>query len=115
MSFADNVPDNNDEHSLADEILAAGMSDGDVDQTVPENATSQSNKGDFQRDFYQTIKPRRISMGNGKDLFYQDLSAEIVAYVLKHAIRSLEQEDDELVTEDKNTPPDHDDDFVDLK
>ena len=118
VSFADNVPDNSDDHSFADEILAAGMNDGDADQFVPESTSSQSNKGDFQRDFYQTIKPRRISMGNGKDLVYQDLSAEIVAYVLKHAVRSLEQEEEEFLAEDKDTPFDHDeqdDDFVDLK
>jgi hypothetical protein len=80
--------------------------------------SSSNNENDFECNFYQTIRPRRLSIGHGKELVYQDLSAEIVAYVLKHALRILEKEDEDLLLEEnqkmiKNN--EQDEDFIDLK
>jgi hypothetical protein len=81
-------------HQVADRILLASL-----DQTAAAgtsvSSVSNDDEQDFQRDFYQTIRPRRFSIGNSKDLMYQNLSAEIVAYVLKHALRALEEEDND--------------------
>ncbi|CAF3040402.1 unnamed protein product [Rotaria socialis] len=72
----------------------------------------------FKREFYQSVRPRRISIGNSHDLIYQDLSAEIVSYVLKHALRMLEKEDEDLLLAENgktiNTNEYHED-FIDLK
>ena len=89
-------------------------------------STQNGDEDDFRRQFYQSIKPRRISIGNCRDLVYQDLSAEIVAYVLKHALRSLEEEDEQLQflaweqthsNEKQSTDVnvDVEEDFIDLK
>lgn len=73
---------------------------------------SSEHDGDFQRHFHLTIKPRRIINDNKEDLAYQDLSAEIVAYVLKHAIRTLKKEQEELTATTMN---EENEDFIDLK
>jgi len=67
---------------------------------------------DFKRDFHRLIKPRRILNDNKEDLVYQDLSAEIVAYILKHALRILKKEQEQLIISIQN---EEDDDFIDLK
>ena len=61
---------------------------------MPSN--SENIDQDSECSFYQCIRPRRMSIGNSKELIYQDLSAEIVAYVLKHALRAVEQEENDL-------------------
>jgi hypothetical protein len=88
-----------------------------IDETTTNPINSSSNnieddEDNFQRHFYQAIRPRRISIGtgNGKDLVYQDISAEIVAYVLKHALRLIEKEDEDLLLAEKQN-----EDFIDLK
>jgi hypothetical protein len=90
-----------------------------IDETTAHAAlTFEDNENDFEYNFYQTIRPRRISIGNGKDLAYQDLSAEIVAYVLKNALRILEKEDEDLLlieNEKMIKKNEEDEDFIDLK
>ncbi|UJR20974.1 hypothetical protein I4U23_024080 [Adineta vaga] len=76
---------------------------------------SNDFESDFHRHFQQMIKPRRISLGNSKDLVYQDLSAEIVGYVLKHALRSIEKEDEEFFLSHCPTVNQQDGDIIDLK
>lgn len=85
-------------YSFADQIL--------LDTYDEANMTQLDDNQQFRQEFYQAIKPRRMSIGHCKDLVYQDLSAEIVAYVLKHALRSLELEDQQCEDED---------DIIDLK
>lgn len=133
VSFADNVDDENDNDSLcqysldersqiiqnaqtlANQILIAG-----IDEAAIKYQTSDCLNSDdeFQRDFYETIKPRRITRENKEQLVYQDLSAEIVAYVLKHAIRTLKKEEEQqqqLKQLNFNEANDDKDDFIDLK
>lgn len=114
VSFAENVPQPTDSLDYADPILVNSH-----DDTATVESLLDESDQDFQRDFHRAIKPRRISIGMGKDLAYQDLSAEIVAYILKHALRTVEQEDEELraLTEQQarlNTNVE-DDDSIDLK
>ncbi len=78
-------------HHLTSRILKAS-----IDEAAAKANSKQvpiSDDDEFQRDFHRTIKPRRLSIDNMEDLVYQDLSAEIVAYVLKHALRTLRQEE----------------------
>jgi len=67
---------------------------------------------DFEQEFHRTIKPRHILNDNKQDLVYQDLSAEIVAYILKHALRTLKKEQEQLIITINN---EENDDFIDLK
>ena len=129
VSFAENVPQPTDDlpyptsdregneqntHDSVDPILVNGL-DGEATRAF----LADGSDCDFQQDFRRAIKPRRVSIGNGRDLAYQDLSAEIVAYILKHALRTLEQEDEELraLTEQQVRLHENlaDDDFIDLK
>lgn len=103
------IDSTDDQKIIVDDIHTIGFQT--LMPTIDEAATNQMNTSDnmctfdvddddgddenFTRDFYQSIKPRRVSIGNSRDLIYQDLSAEIVSYVLKHAIRMIEQEDEE--------------------
>lgn len=73
---------------------------------------------EFEHRFREAIRPRRMSVGNSEDLKYQDLSAEIVAYVLKTALKLLEQEDEELLLAQSQDVPNKNEqgkDFIDLK
>ena len=142
VSFADNVGD--DEHdddsfcrysldernqivenaqTLANQILIAGINEATMNNETPKSTVSTyvNSDDEFQRDCYQTIKPRRISQENKEQLVYQDLSAEIVAYVLKHAIRTIKKEEEEEAEQQKQqqlksykTNEDNED-FIDLK
>lgn len=133
VSFADNIENDFDSDSinhqysvddqyeivrnaqtLADQILIASISEA----ATKTKSISNNNTNDdieFQREFHQTIKPRRILNDNKEDLVYQDLSAEIVAYILKHALRTLkkEQEQEQLIRPTNNN--NEEDDFIDLK
>ena len=61
-------------------------------------STSDEDSTDLHQHLRRVvIQPRRISIGHGNDLLYQDLAAEIVAYVLKHALRAVEEEDDQFI------------------
>jgi hypothetical protein len=94
------------------------MSSIDEKITHLPSSFEDNDENDFEHNFYQVIKPRRISIGNGRDLVYQDLSAEIVAYVLKHALRILEKEDEEfLLAENQKLMKknEQNDEFFDLK
>ncbi len=129
VSFANNIEhdydsDSNNQYSinnrneiirnaqtLADQILIAS-----IDQATTKSIDTSANNDEednFQRDFHLTIKPRRITSNNKEELVYQDLSAEIVAYVLKHAIRTLKKEQEQLLI--GNTNEQNDEDFIDLK
>ncbi|UJR28546.1 hypothetical protein I4U23_009781 [Adineta vaga] len=119
VSFADDVDNDSDSdsstqystndrntivrnaHTLADRILM---------ESIDEISTKKCSQYEFIEEFNETIRPRRLSSNDIEDLVYKDLSAEIVAYVLKHALRTLkkEREQVQLLTE-------HDDDFIDLK
>jgi len=107
VSFADNYIDCSvfDRPSQTNEnhIVISPSSTSSIDDEIDD---------DFQRRFHRLIRPRRISIGgSGKDLVCQDLSAEIVAYVLKHALKICEKEDqDHLLAQEKQT-----EDYVDLK
>jgi hypothetical protein len=105
VSFAeqghyDEIPQRNNPHPIdnqtdppADQNLMTSI----AETTAQTSFTFEDDENDFERQFHQTIRPRRISIGNSKDLVYQDLSAEIVGYVLKHALRMLEKEDEDLL------------------
>ena len=98
-------------HHLADQILLASVDEAiSTQQTSTLQPNVDNDDDDFQRQFYQAIRPRRMSIGYCKDLVYQDLSAEIVAYVLKHALKSLEQEEEQMMSKNEI-----DNDFIDLK
>ncbi|CAF0982377.1 unnamed protein product [Rotaria sordida] len=102
--------------TLADKILIASINATAVAKLASTNKLSNENDDAFEQDFHQTIKPRRISINNKEDLVYQDLSAEIVAYVLKHALRTLKQEQDQS-TENQLiiNQNEQDEEFIDLK
>jgi hypothetical protein len=123
VSFAENIESDNaspypvfvqqDEHvhTLADDNIMTNI-DG-----MTTHATSNfedDDETDFEHHFHQAIQPRRRSIGSGKDLAYQDLSAEIVAYVLKHALRAIEKEDEELLLTE-NHKDEQEDELIDLK
>ena len=91
-----------------------------IDEATTKKVPANNNNDDnFERDFHQTIKPRRISINDVEELVYQDLSAEIVAYILKHALRTLKKEHQQSVISTKNersiNQNEQDDDFIDLK
>jgi len=129
VSFADNIEYDNPPlkiHSYPidnEKELSQTFVDGNIMKSIDETTayispTFEDNENDFEYKFYQTIRPRRISIGNGKDLVYQDLSAEIVAYVLKNALRMLEKEDEELllIENEKMIEKNEDnEDIIDLK
>jgi hypothetical protein len=107
-------------HTLTDHSTIANIDEGTANQIKPtdKSSTFQNSANDFDRNFRQVIRPRRISIGNNKDLVYQDLSAEIVAYVLKHALRILEKEDEDLLLAENHNvinQNEQDDDIIDLK
>ncbi|CAF2829174.1 unnamed protein product [Rotaria sp. Silwood2] len=101
-------------------IVMASIDEIGPNQIDPTDTLSpiENNDSDFERNFHESIRPRRISIGNSQDLIYQDLSAEIVSYVLKHALRILEKEDeDSLLAENGKIiiKHEHNDDLIDLK
>jgi hypothetical protein len=98
--------------TIADQILVASIDEATTTTKIDTSANNQIDE-DFQRDFHLKIKPRRIKNDNKEDLVYQDLSAEIVAYVLKHAIRTLRKEQEQLMM--TTTTNEQNDDFIDLK
>jgi len=129
VSFAENVDNDSDSdeqystddrnqivrnaHTLANQILMES-----IDEATMKKVSNNSDDN-FQRDFHRTIKPGRMSSNDVEDLVYQDLSAEIAAYILKHALRTLKKEHEELVISTKNeriiNQNEQDDDFIDLK
>ncbi|CAF0898926.1 unnamed protein product [Didymodactylos carnosus] len=120
VSFAEDLDMNNDNiiddhtkiiksaHSIADKILNSSLdiltyTPSDVQQNnINQQSTSSSlsylsslpttsnNDNDFSMSFLRSI--RRPSLLENEELYFQDLSAEIVNYVLKHAIKVLKQE-----------------------
>lgn len=126
VSFADNIQYDNNNFSpcLLDQqqesIDHTNIMESINEKNLPitssfEDIDDDEDDNNFQRHFYQAIKPRRISIGNGKDLVYQDLSAEIVGYVLKHALRTLEKEDEDFLLAQEQNLINNDEDFIDLK
>lgn len=136
VSFADNIDSDDDSdiidqysiddrneiirnaHTLADQILNESI-DVTAAKAVLTNKSPNKDNDNFAEEFNRIIKPRRISINNVEDLVYQDLSAEIVAYVLKHALRTLKKEqDEEMETTVAQLVVNHDEqneDFIDLK
>jgi hypothetical protein len=123
VSFAEHTQFNQDSLSMSE--LQNELAH-DTDHASTKESADRTSKGsisdnydnDFDRRFRQMIKPRRISLGNSKELVYQDLSAEIVAYVLKHALRAIQKENAEaLLSQDQPLVDgsDGNDDIVDLK
>ncbi len=110
VSFAEDIEVNNSD------LIVSTLTDGKIMTNNEEINTPnlEDDETNFQDYFHQVIRPRRMSIGNGKDLVYQDLSAEIVAYVLKHALRAIEKEDQELLLT-KNQKDEQDDELIDLK
>ena len=110
-------------HLLADQILVVGIEQVTTQilssHSSPVCNTDDTSEDAFQRDFHQTIKARRLSGDNPEELIYQDLSAEIVDYVLKHALRTVKKEQEmaalTMQTEPSERTNDHDDEFIDLK
>jgi hypothetical protein len=99
--------------TLADQILNASISEATTKTKAISNNNTNDDDIEFQREFHQTIKQRRILNDNKEDLVYQDLSAEIVAYILKHALRTLKKEQEQLIRPTNNN--NEEDDFIDLK
>jgi hypothetical protein len=124
VSFADDVDNDSDSssdnrystddrnqivhnaHTLADRILM---------ESIDEIANHNRADDDFVEDFRQTVRPPRISTNDAEDLIYQDLSAEIVAYVLKHALRTLKKEHKQAGLASKHDRIVGEDDFIDMK
>ncbi|CAF1023315.1 unnamed protein product [Adineta ricciae] len=120
---------NNAQHSLPDKsslshhksVSFAGynqfVKEDEGSTGEPANQTYKSyRETDFDQQFRQMFKPRRISLSESEDLVYQDLSAEIVGYVLKHALRMIEKEEDEKFTQSQNdSVREQDGDTIDLK
>ena len=133
VSFAENIENDSDsyEHyslddreeivrnaqTLADQILVASIHQATGTTHSKNQIVFEDDDEEFQRDFHSTIKPRRIFNDNKEELVYQDLSAEIVAYVLKHAIRTLKKEQEQLITTTTTTTTKQgqNEDFIDLK
>ncbi|CAF1207418.1 unnamed protein product [Adineta ricciae] len=123
VSFADDVDadsdsdsDINNQYSVDDRNTivqnARTLADQILLDSIDEISMNKYSEDDFIDDFHHTIRPRRISSNNVEDLVYQDLSAEIVAYVLKHALRTIKKEQEQITSETEHT---NDDDFIDLK
>ena len=106
---------NNAQHSLPEKpslshhksVSFAGcnqfVKEGEGNTCEPASPTHKSYcETEFDRQFRQMFKPRRISLSDSEELVYQDLSAEIVGYVLKHALRMIEKEEDENFTQFQN-------------
>ncbi|CAF0999639.1 unnamed protein product [Adineta ricciae] len=122
VSFADDVDadsdsDTNNQYSIDDRNTivqnARTLADQILLDSIDEISMNKYSEDDFIDDFHHTIRPRRISSNNVEDLVYQDLSAEIVAYVLKHALRTIKKEQEQITSGTENT--NDDDDFIDLK
>ena len=107
-------------HSIADQILSAGI-DKATGRTASNNAVPSSNSADddFQRDFHRAIQTRHVSADETEESIYQDLSAEIVTYVLEHALRTIKQEQEQPIGSSKMQSIagnyEQNEDFVDLK
>jgi hypothetical protein len=110
---------------LADQILLASIDEATT-QTLSTcnpcekfDTTPSDDDENFQRDFHRAIAKRHISEQCMEDVVYQDLSADIVTYILKHALRTVTKEQEQcLSSTDKNIIDqtcEHDDDFIDLK
>ncbi|CAF1340605.1 unnamed protein product [Adineta steineri] len=130
VSFAEQIQYDNDsqdsikesnEHEFVhnDPIITTTTTDIDKTiNTIDESSIVDDNENDFDQNFHHIIKPRRISIGNSKDLVYQDISAEIVAYVLKNALRIIEKEDEDFLLKENQkllTNNQQNDDITDLK
>ncbi|CAF1306457.1 unnamed protein product [Rotaria magnacalcarata] len=107
-------------HACTHNILMSRINEGTIHPIdfLDRSPILDDHDHDFKREFYQSIRPRRISIGNSHDLIYQDLSAEIVSYVLKHALRMLEKEDEDLLLAANGktiNTNEYDEDFIDLK
>ncbi|CAF1270621.1 unnamed protein product [Adineta steineri] len=104
-------------HTLADQILMESIDRATMKKLS--NITDDDADNNFEQDFHRTIKPRRIRTDDIEDLVYQDLSAEIVAYILKHALRTLKKEQEQSILSIKNetitNQTEENDDFIDLK
>ena len=114
----------NNAQRLADQILTESI--GQAAARIPESNISEHsksidefNENDFREDFRRCFQQRRILDNTKEDLIYQDLSAEIVSYILKHALRTLKKEHEELHPmknqQDYNQSIDDEDDPIDLK
>ncbi|CAF0842373.1 unnamed protein product [Adineta ricciae] len=120
---------NNAQHSLLDKpslshhksVSFAGcnqfVKEGEGSTDEPANQTNKNDcETDFDQQFRRMFKPRRISLSDSEELVYQDLSAEIVGYVLKHALRMIEKEEDEKFEQSQNdSVTEQDRDTIDLK
>lgn len=84
------------EHNPLEEHVSTTMNSDDDHQHVV-LSTCDENSTDLHQHLRRMIQPRRISIGHGNDLLYQDLAAEIVAYVLKHALRAVQEEEDQII------------------
>lgn len=95
VSFAEHSPTEEQSSSIiqqSNEIIPSINNNSSI------ISIDDDNSEDFERHFQQIIRPRRrISLSHPDDLLYQDIAAEIVAYVLKHALRAVEQEQEELI------------------
>ncbi|CAF3441866.1 unnamed protein product [Rotaria socialis] len=105
-------------HTLADQILSESI-DVTASKSLLANNISKTNDDNFEEEFRRTIKPLCFSANHMEDIVYQDLSAEIVSYVLKHALRTLKKEQNGLsiATEMESiaNQNEHDEEFIDLK
>ena len=124
VSFADDVDgdsdsDTNNQYSVDDRNTivqsARTLADQILLDSIDEISSKKYSGDDFTNDFHHTIRPRRISSNDIEDLVYQDLSAEIVAYILKHALRTIKKEQEQIASGTQHNNDDDDDDFIDLK
>lgn len=80
------------------------------------NGNQFSENETFQRGFHRTIQSQRISGEKIDDEIYQDLSTDIVSYVLKHALKTVKNEEELYSSEmSTNVERTHEEDFIDLK
>ena len=96
VSFAEQTPTEEQSSSIIHQINEVIPSINTDSPIISFDNDEEDDSKDFERHFQQIIRPqRRISLSHSNDLLYQDLAAEIVAYVLKHALRAVEQEEEE--------------------
>ena len=108
VSFAEDVENDIVRHAnrLAEQILHESLA-----RLVDDRTSSKNTAENFRDDFHRTIQPQRLTGECAEEAIYEHLSSEIVAYVLKHALRTLKEEE-EL---DRSSTERTDDDFIDLK
>lgn len=111
VSFAENTQNQIISHAnhLAERILIETIEI--FADKMSKTTNVDVSEENFHEDFHRTIQSQRITGENSEEEIYENLSTEIVAYVLKHALRTVKKEEELNRSSIERT----DDDFIDLK